>query len=72
MRAANLFLNGEFQQSASLLNELRSSDVLRGAMDDKRSLMVFLLLFYLKVMNRPGLRGCGRRPLRYLKQALGK
>jgi hypothetical protein len=72
MRAANLFLNSEFQQSAVLLSELRPSDVMRGAMGDKRSLMVFLLALYLKAMNRPGLRGCGQQPLRALKQALGK
>jgi glycosyltransferase involved in cell wall biosynthesis len=72
MRAANLFLMGDFSRAALLLNGFFNPDMLVGAMHDKRGLGVFLLGSYLKMTNVPGLRRCGQAPLRQLKRALRK
>jgi len=72
MRAANLFLMGDFSRAALLLNDFFKPDMLVGAMRDKRGLGVFLLGSYLKMTNVPGLRRCGQAPLRQLKRALRK
>lgn len=72
IRAANLFLMGDFPRAALLLNDFFKPDMLVGAMHDKRVLGVFLLALYLKMTNVPGLRRCGQGPLRQLKRALRK
>ena len=72
MRAANLFLMGDFSRAARLLDDFFNADMFAGAMRDKRGLGVFLLGSYLKMINVPGLRWCGQAPLRQLKRVLRK
>lgn len=73
MRAANLFLMGDFSRADLLLNGCFNLDMLLGALHDKRrGLGVFLLSSYLKMMNVPGLRLCGQALLRQLKRASRK
>ena len=72
MRAANLFLIGDFTRVALLLNGFFKSDMLACAMHEKRGLGVFLLASYLKVVNVPGLRKYAQVPLKQLKLAFRK
>jgi glycosyltransferase involved in cell wall biosynthesis len=72
MRAANLFLMGDFSRADALLNGFFKPNMLVGALRDKRGLGVFLLGSYLKMTNVPGLRRCGQAPLKHLKRALRK
>jgi glycosyltransferase involved in cell wall biosynthesis len=72
MRAANLFLKGDFSEAALLLNGFFNHDMLVDSIRDKRSLSVLLLSSYLKMTNVPGLRSCGQAPLGRLKRVLRK
>lgn len=72
MRATNLMLIGNFNESARVLDRFFRLDVLVAAIQNKRGLFVLLLYMYIKTINRAAFRPIGVKGLKIVKKVMNR
>ena len=72
MRAVNIFLKGETEEVASLLDDILSLNALRAAFQSKRGICVLVAAIYLRILLVLRLNNFGRITLIFLKRVLRK